>query len=136
MFKEERAMKAIIVDSSLAVRKAMEIQLGQYGMEVDFAKTGESALEHVEECAYDIIFLGVMLPGINGFEVCKKIKSNKALKKIPVIILTGRDVQVNKIKGIMAGANDYLIKQVQPEKLKKIIKQHLGTFPISHSSDG
>lgn len=121
-------MKAIIVDSSLAVRKAMEIQLGQYGIEIDFAKTGESALEHVEENAYDIIFLGVMLPGIDGFEVCKKIKSNKALKKIPVVILTSRDVQINQIKGIMAGANDYLIKQLEPEKLKEILKQQLENF--------
>jgi len=131
---EASGIKALVVDDSLPVRKAMELQLGLYGMALDFAETGEEALEYIQENVYDIIFLDVMLPGVDGLKVCKQIKSHKFSKKTPVVMLTGKDSRIDKIKGTMAGANEYLTKPVQQEQLKEVIKQFLPKTAGSHQS--
>lgn len=120
-------VKALVVDDSLPVRKSMEIQLGLYGMEIDFAETGEEALDYVKkpDNVYDIIFLDLMLPGIDGYKVCKEIKSNKVSKNTPVVMLTGKGSRFDKLRGTMAGASVYLTKPVEQEKLKEVIKQFL-----------
>jgi twitching motility two-component system response regulator PilG len=125
-------IKALVVDDSLPVRRAMELQLGLYGMGIDFAETGEEALEYIQENVYDIIFLDVMLPGVDGLKVCRQIKSDKTSKKTPVVMLTGKDSRFDKIKGTMAGANEYLTKPVQQEQLKEVIKQFLPNTAINH----
>lgn len=119
--------RALVVDDSLPVRKSMEIQLGLYGLNIDFAETGEEALEYVKKPnnVYDIIFLDLMLPGIDGYKVCKEIKSNKVSKNTPVVMLTGKGSRFDKLRGTMAGASVYLTKPVEQEKLKEVIKQFL-----------
>jgi two-component system, cell cycle response regulator len=116
-------VKALVVDDSLPVRKSMEIHLGLLGMDIDFAETGEEALELVKTTVYDIIFLDVMLPGVDGYKVCKTIKSDKMSKNTPVVMLTGKGSRFDKLKGTMAGASVYLTKPVEPEKLAEVIKQ-------------
>ncbi len=118
-------VKALVVDDALSVRKHMEVQLGLYGMDINFAETGEDALEYIQENVYDIIFLDVMLPGVDGLKVCKEIKSHNMSKATPVVMLTGKDGKIDKIKGKMAGANEYLTKPVQQDKLKEVLNQFL-----------
>lgn len=118
-------VRALVVDDALPVRKAMEHQLGSFGMQIDFAETGEEALEFTKKHVYDIIFLDLMLPGIDGYKVCKTIKSEKMSKNTPVVMLTGKGGRFDKLKGTMAGASVYLTKPVEPEKLKEVIKQFL-----------
>jgi twitching motility two-component system response regulator PilG len=118
-------IKALVVDDSLPVRKSMEIQLNLYGMNIDFAETGEEALEYIQKTVYDIIFLDLMLPGIDGYKVCKEIKSQKMSKNTPVVMLTGKGSRFDKLRGTMAGANVYLTKPVEQEKLKEVIGQFL-----------
>lgn len=118
-------VKALVVDDSLAVRKSMDLLLGQFGIEIDFAETGEDALEYIQNHKYDIIFLDLILPGIDGYKVCKEIKANKTSKNVPVVMLTGKDSYFDKIKGTMAGASVYLIKPVEQEQLKEVIKKYL-----------
>lgn len=123
--------KVLVVDDSLPVRKSMEIQLGLYGMDIDFAETGEEALDYVKkpDNLYDIIFLDLMLPGIDGYKVCKEIKSHKASKNTPVVMLTGKGSRFDKLRGTMAGASVYLTKPVEQEKLKEVIRQFLPNAP-------
>ncbi|MDM8569791.1 response regulator [Thiotrichales bacterium HSG1] len=116
-------IKSLVVDDSLPVRKSMEIQLSLFGMEIDFAETGEKALEFIQKTVYDIIFLDIMLPGIDGYKVCKEIKSNNMSKNTPVVMLTGKGTRFDKLRGTMAGASVYLTKPVEPEQLKEVIKQ-------------
>jgi twitching motility two-component system response regulator PilG len=118
-------VKALVVDDSLPVRKSMEIQLGLFGMEIDFAESGEEALQYIDKAVYDIVFLDLMLPGIDGYKVCKEIKSHKLAKNTPVVMLTGKGSRFDKLRGTMAGANVYLTKPVEQEKLKEVIKQFL-----------
>lgn len=123
--KQNFGTKALVVDDSLAVRKSMDLLLGQYGIEIEFAETGEEALEYIQDNLCDIIFLDLILPGIDGYKVCKEIKANKDSKHIPIIMLTGKDSYFDKIKGTMAGASVYLTKPVEQEQLKKVINEYL-----------
>jgi two-component system, cell cycle response regulator len=125
--------KTLVVDDSLPVRKSMEIQLGLFGMDIDFAETGEEALEYIQKTVYDIIFLDLMLPGIDGYKVCKEIKSHKLSKNTPVVMLTGKGSRFDKLRGTMAGANVYLTKPVEQEKLKEVIQEYLPNIPIPTS---
>jgi len=118
-------VKSLVVDDALSVRKSMDIQLKLFGMTIDFAETGEEAIDFIGKSVYDIIFLDIMLPGIDGYKVCREIKSHKMSKNTPVVMLTGKGSRFDKLKGTMAGANIYLTKPVEPEKLKEVIKQFL-----------
>ncbi|MBE9562507.1 MAG: response regulator [Proteobacteria bacterium] len=118
-------VKSLVVDDSLPVRKSMEIQLSLFGMDIDFAETGEKALEFIQKNVYDIIFLDIMLPGIDGYKVCKEIKSNNMSKNTPVVMLTGKGTRFDKLRGTMAGASVYLTKPVEPEQLKDVINKFL-----------
>lgn len=118
-------LKALVVDDAEVVRKSMEIHLRLFGMEIDFAETGEQALEFTQKHQYNIIFLDVMLPGVDGYQVCKKIKSHKLSKNTPVVMLTGKGSAFDKLKGTMAGANVYLTKPVEQDKLKETIEKLL-----------
>jgi twitching motility two-component system response regulator PilG len=121
----QSGVKALVVDDSGAVRKSMEIQLGLFGMQIDFAETGEAALDFTAENTYDIIFLDIMLPGIDGYKVCKGIRADKKSKQTPVIMLTGKGSRFDKLKGAMAGASIYLTKPVVQEQLHEVIGKYL-----------
>lgn len=119
-------IKALVIDDSQAVRKSMEIQLGLFGMHIDFAETGEDALEITQKNTdYDIIFLDIMMPGIDGYKVCKTLRSNKLFKQTPIIMLTGKGSRFDKLKGTMAGASLYLTKPVEQDQLKEVIQKFL-----------
>lgn len=123
---EKTGIKALVVDDSAAVRKSMEIQLGLFGMNIDYAETGEEALEHAKKTTdYDIIFLDIMMPGIDGYKVCKTLRANKPFKQTPIIMLTGKGSRFDKLKGTMAGASLYLTKPVEQEQLHSVIKKFL-----------
>jgi len=124
--KAKSNVKALVVDDSAAVRKSMEIQLGLFGMHIDYAETGEEALEHTQVTTdYDIIFLDIMMPGIDGYKVCKTLRANKYFKQTPIIMLTGKGSRFDKLKGTMAGASLYLTKPVEQGQLQEVIKKFL-----------
>lgn len=119
-------VKALVIDDSAAVRKSMEIQLGLYGMNIDFAETGEEALEYTKDKKdYDIVFLDIMMPGIDGYKVCKTLRADKHFKQTPIIMLTGKGSRFDKLKGTMAGASLYLTKPVEQEQLQGVLKKFL-----------
>jgi twitching motility two-component system response regulator PilG len=79
---------ALVVDDSLPVRKQIELELKLLGVNADFAETGEQAFKLLDNKSYDIVFLDVVLPGIDGYQVCKTIKKDIMMKQTPVIMLT------------------------------------------------
>ena len=87
------------------------------GVRVSMATDGESGLEHILEAAPDLILLDVMLPGISGFDVCRRVKSDPATALIPIVLVTGLEDQASRIQGIEAGADDFLSKPVHTEEL-------------------
>jgi CheY-like chemotaxis protein len=118
---------ALVVDDSLSVRRFMESKLGSLGVAVDieFAATGEQALALSEERHYDIVFLDVMLPGIDGYRVCKALKSSKAASRSRVVMLTSKRSPFDRVKGSMAGCDAYLTKPPDAQRLDSIIQKYL-----------
>jgi len=117
--------RALVVDDSPPVRKLMEIELGLFGVDVDFATTGEEALEKLQRQSVDIVFLDVMLPGVDGYSVCKALRRQRPTREIPVVMLTGRGSRIDRIRGAMAGCSMYLTKPVAQEQLHDVINRYL-----------
>lgn len=119
------ALHALVVDDSTTIRRLMDLTLQPLGIAVEFADRGEDALILVRRNPYDIIFLDVMLPGIDGYRVCKLIKGEKNTKNIPVIMLTSKDTAFDKVRGIMAGTDVYLTKPLERGKLIQALNKCL-----------
>ena len=118
--------RALVVDDSPTTRKQLTLELERLGIAADLAETGEQALEVLQQgTGYDLIFLDVMLPGVDGYKLCKTIKRNKAHKRTPVIMLTGKGSPFDRVRGKFAGCNTYLTKPVGCEKFQSAVKKYL-----------
>jgi two-component system cell cycle response regulator len=129
--KEHTHAVALVVDDSPTVRKQIEIGLRVTGCTVDCVETAEEALRLLATKSYDIVFLDVVLPGADGYQVCKAIKRDKARKHIPVIMLTGKSSPLDHVKGSLAGCDSYLTKPVQNSVFQEVLKKYLGNNQAS-----
>jgi len=114
-----------VVDDSSTVRKQVELELKLLGIWTDAAESGEDAFELLAQKDYDIIFLDVVLPGVDGYQICKTIKRNKAKKKTPVIMLTSKSSPFDRVKGALAGCDTYLTKPAKQNSFQKVVKKYL-----------
>ena len=120
----------LVVDDNATVRKFMEAKLAPYGFTADFAETGEQAVGLTGAKEYTCVFLDVVLPGIDGYQVCKLIKSNKqAIKRTAVVMLTSRSSPFDKLRGSLAGCDEYLTKPVDENHLLEVIAKFLPRSP-------
>ena len=110
-----------MVDDSLPVRKALDMKLKLMDYEVQMATDGQQALSLMQHNQFDSVFLDVVMPGMDGYEVCRKIKRNKATRHIPVIMLTSRSSPFDKVKGKLAGCDTYLTKPVEHEEFQRVV---------------
>lgn len=122
---ERSGRQALVVDDSAAVRRVMGIELGLFGVDVDYAATGEEALERLREGHYDLVFLDLVLPGMDGYAVCRAIRRDPRLRGLMIIMLTGRGSRIDRIRGAMAGCTEYLTKPVAQEALHEVLQRHL-----------
>lgn len=125
--------KALVVDDSLPVRKQVNIALRRAGITAEFAEDAESALKLIETRSYDILFLDVVLPGKDGYEICKAVKKDKAKKHIPVVMLTGKSSPIDKVKGKLSGCDAYLTKPVSLKEFNQTLSKWLNP-PLSFES--
>ena len=114
----------LVVDDSLAVRKMMDLALNVLGWSPEFAESVKSGID-ILDTKYDLIFLDVVLPDGEGFDICKTIKSSEKLKGIPVVMMTGKTSTYDRLKGKLAGCDDYLAKPVDNELLQSVLKKYL-----------
>ena len=121
----ENEILALVVDDSSPVRKQIELELNYFGIKVDTAATGEQAIDFINNKSYDLIFLDVVLPGIDGYQLCKSLKRGKTKKKTPVIMLTSKSSPFDRVKGALAGCDSYLTKPVKQETFQKVVKKYL-----------
>jgi twitching motility two-component system response regulator PilG len=117
--------KVLIVDDSSVVRKQIELQLNMLNVAADTAEDGESALAMIKKHEYTAIFLDVVMPGMDGYKVCKTIKRSPDTRSVPVIMLTGRSSPFDRVKGKLAGCDSYLTKPVEREAFEKTVKPYL-----------
>jgi len=121
---EEHNFRVLAVDDSPLMRTFLQNKLQPYGISPEFASSGEEALFKISKNHFDMIFLDVMLPGMDGYDVCKMIKKNKDNSLMKVVMLTSKDKTFDKIRGTMAGCDGYLTKPVDELKLRAIIEKH------------
>lgn len=115
----------MIVDDNPTNTKVLFDFLQSSGFRVLVAKNGESALEKLQAVSPDLILLDVMMPGIDGFETCDRLKASPATQEIPVIFMTALSDAVDKVKGLSLGAVDYITKPFQQEEVLARVNLHL-----------
>ncbi|HEY9050003.1 MAG TPA: response regulator [Gammaproteobacteria bacterium] len=116
---------AMVVDDSQPVRKQLEIELKMMGAKVELAENGEQALALSRDRIYDIIFLDVVMPGMDGYKVCKSLKKDSRSKNTPVIMLTGKSSPFDKVKGTLSGCDTYLTKPLRHEEFQTIARKYI-----------
>lgn len=115
----------LVVDDSHPMQQmlAKELQHMDHPVDIDFADDGETALEKAGQNQYDFIFLDIMMPGIDGFETCTRLRQMPGLKKTPIIMLSSKTSPLDEVKGIMAGSSTYLTKPIDHVEFQKVIKR-------------
>ena len=124
-------MKILAVDDEDSIRELLELQLKRNGYETLTAADGQAALEQAAKA--DLVLLDVMLPGIDGFEVCRRLKADPSTQAIPVIMLTAKAEEIDKVLGLELGADDYMVKPFSVRELlariKAVLRRSQGSQP-------
>jgi two-component system alkaline phosphatase synthesis response regulator PhoP len=118
--------RILIVDDDEMVRIALLELLKPEGYILDVVGSGKEALVKIAENKYDLMMFDIIMPEMDGMELCKKVRSMEEYKEIPVVFLTAKSREQDKIKGLEAGANLFLSKPIAPEKLLSIISGTIG----------
>jgi two-component system phosphate regulon response regulator PhoB len=148
-------LRVLIVEDEKALAEILEYNFKKEGYAVDTASDGEIALDKIIFKAPDLVILDWMLPKLSGIELCKKVRSNKKIKNIPIIMLTARGEEEDRLKGLEMGADDYVtkpfsinellarakvvLKRIRPifaeeEVIFKDIKINIGTHKVFRNS--
>ena len=118
---EQTSHHALVIDDSASIRKQLELELRDAGITTDFAESGEMALDKIKDNHFDLIFLDIIMPGIDGYETCKAMRSTTEYKKTPIIMLSGKTSPLDEVQGVIAGATTYLTKPVKSDKLQETL---------------
>lgn len=114
----------VVIDDSPTIRKIMELTLQRVGVRVVGADSGLAGLAAVAAHNPVLIFLDIMLPKTNGYQLCQVIKRNPRYKNTPVVMLSGKDGIFDKVRGRLAGANDYITKPFEPGSVLAVVKKY------------
>ena len=118
-------LRILVVDDSLSVRKYMEQKLPEVisgPLAIEFASNGRDAMEYIWAKDVHLVFLDVIMPGMDGYNVCKAIKAEKLSD---VIMLTGKKSPIDRVRGSLSGCDAYLTKPPQDKKLREVVQQSL-----------
>lgn len=117
--------KILVVDDEPTIVELLEEHLQSEGYDTEHAFSGEEALQRLESGTPDLVILDLMLPGMDGYEVCRLMQADPRLNHIPVIMLTARSAVPNKVLGYQRGADDYIVKPFDPEELSVRVRAQL-----------
>ena len=117
--------KILIVDDEPAIVELLEEHLRSEGYDTEHAFSGEEALVVLERSTPDLVILDLMLPGMDGYEVCRLMQADSRLNHIPVIMLTARSAIPNRVLGYQRGADDYIVKPFDPDELSVRVRAQL-----------
>ncbi|MDE0694302.1 MAG: response regulator, partial [Boseongicola sp.] len=115
----------LVVEDEAAQREVLAYNLQAEGYDVARAESGDDALLLVEEAPPDVIILDWMLPGVSGVEICRRLKSRTETRSIPVIILTARSEEGDRVRGLETGADDYVVKPYSVAELMARVRTQL-----------
>ncbi|MDR1573128.1 MAG: response regulator transcription factor [Clostridiales Family XIII bacterium] len=127
------AKKVLIVEDEKSISDIIQFNLKKEGFEVDTAYDGESGLEKALHGKPDLILLDIMLPLLDGFEICKKVRESSA---VPILMLTAKEEEVDKVLGLELGADDYITKPFGMRELIARIKANFRRIDLDDSDKG
>ena len=113
----------LVVDDSATERAIITGCLQQVGIATSIAKSGEEALEKIEQSRPDVIVLDIVLPGLSGFELCRKLKGEEDTKQIPIILCSTKGTKMDRFWGMKQGADAYIAKPVDQEQLVSKVQE-------------
>jgi len=119
---EARAPRILLVDDEEAIQKLLTFPMEKEGYEIVQAMDGETALEKFREQRFDLVVLDIMLPGIDGTDVCRIIRSEST---VPIIMLTAKSDEFDKVLGLEIGADDYITKPFSIREFRSRVKAQL-----------
>jgi DNA-binding response OmpR family regulator len=128
---EENVAKIVAVDDDPAGQRLIKYMLSSAGHEIVTASNGIQGLQLVNNQLPELVILDVMLPGIDGFEVCRRIRTGASTKKIPVIMVSGKTQASDRETAVKMGANEYLVKPVERQKLIEVVSDLLSVKEAS-----
>lgn len=117
--------KILIIEDDENILQLERDYLEANSFETDFAVDGEAGAKKAIENKYDLILLDIMLPGLDGFEICKRIRD---VKNIPILLVSAKKSDTDKINGLSFGADDYIIKPFSPSELVARVKAHISRY--------
>lgn len=117
--------KILIIEDEVSIAELEKDYLELSGFEVDMEHSGDTGLEKALKKDFDLIILDLMLPGIDGFEICRRIREKK---NIPVLMVSAKKEDIDKIRGLGMGADDYITKPFSPSELVARVKAHLARY--------
>lgn len=117
--------KILIVEDEIEIAELQRDYLELNNFDVDIEVSGDSGLEAALTKTYDLIILDLMLPVVDGFEICKKVRDNK---NVPIIMVSAKKGDIDKIKGLGLGADDYITKPFSPNELVARVKAHISRY--------
>ncbi len=114
--------KILVVDDEFSIRELVSFNLEKAGFLVECLDDGLKALEYIKKSPPDLVVLDLMLPGMDGLDVCRKVRQMEKTKFLPVLILTARAGEIDRVVGLEIGADDYLTKPFSPRELVARVK--------------
>ncbi len=121
--------KILIVDDEVHIRMLLEQTLEEleedYGAEILSAQNGEEGLALIRSEKPDVVFLDIMMPKLNGYEVCQRVKEDPAITDIGIVLLTAKGQEVDRRQGLELGASRYMTKPFDPDEVLKVAKELL-----------
>jgi DNA-binding response OmpR family regulator len=120
------AKRILIVDDDEMVRIALSELLKPEGYEIDSVGSAKEALDKLEEEKYDLLVLDIIMPQMDGLELCRRVRAMKDLVEVPIILLTAKTREQDRIDGMEAGANLFLSKPISPAKLVEVVSETIG----------
>ncbi|MEH7377742.1 MULTISPECIES: response regulator transcription factor [Bacillaceae] len=117
--------KILLIEDDVSISELQRDYLEINHFNVEIQHTGDAGLQLALQNQYDLIILDVMLPGVNGFEICKQIR---AVKNIPILFVSAKKDEIDKIRGLGLGADDYITKPFSPSELVARVKAHLERY--------
>lgn len=124
----------LVVDDSPTVRKIVQLTLQRERIRVVTAGDGLSALAAVSDEEPDLILLDIMLPRMDGYNICQVIRKNMAYRDMPIIMLSGKDGLFDKMRGKLAGSTEYITKPFDSAELVATVKRYLDSVPLRDRS--
>jgi twitching motility two-component system response regulator PilG len=133
LWQEVRSPKVVCIDDGITVRETVKQILSQHGYEATTIENPLDALSLVFQIKPDLILCDIAMPELDGYEICAMLRKSTAFRQIPIVMLTGKDGFIDRVKARMVGATDYLTKPFGESELLMLVEKHVGPSHHDHS---